>query len=152
MQQLPPVPAPFVYNAWVIDWHDGDTVNCRVDRGDRDYSTWPVRLLNTAVRELREPGGPEAQAEVTRRWPPGTRLVLLTTKPDKWGGRKLARVIAAEPDGSSVDCSVALIADGWALPWNGRGPQPKPAWPRPEDVTEETPEPAEAEVAPPRQE
>jgi endonuclease YncB( thermonuclease family) len=131
---LPPVPAPFILNAWVIEWHDGDTVICRVDRADRDYSEWPVRLLNTACLELSEPGGPETQAEVTRRWPPGTRLVLLTARPDKFGGRKLARVIAAEPDGSSVDVSVALIAAGWALPWNGKGPQPKPPWPRPEDL------------------
>lgn len=127
---LPPVPAPFIYNAWVEEWHDGDTVNCRVDRGDRDYSTWPIRLLNTACLELSEPGGPETQQEVTRRWPPGTRLVLLTTKPDKWGGRKLARVIAEDPEHGSVDVSAALIADGWAMPWDGRGQQPKPTWPR----------------------
>lgn len=127
---LPTIPAPFVYNAQVIDWHDGDTVLCRVDRGDRDYSTWSVRLWNTATRELSDPGGPEAQAEVTRRWPPGTALILLTAKPDKYGTRKLARVVAQEPDGSSVDVSVALIASGWALPWNGRGEQPKPPWPR----------------------
>jgi endonuclease YncB( thermonuclease family) len=139
---LPPVPAPFIYNAWVEDWHDGDTVNCRVDRGDRDYSTWPIRLLGCACRELTEPGGPEAAAAVSRRWPMGTQLVLLTAKPDKYGGRKLARVIAREPDGSSVDVAAALIASGWAAPWNGRGVQPKPAWPRPLPDVQDPEDPA----------
>lgn len=125
MTTLPSVPVPFVFNAWVDEWHDGDTVACRVDRGDRDYSLWPVRLLGCAARELSDLGGPEAGAECARRWPPGTPVVLITVKPDKYGGRKLARVIAAGP----VDIAAALIADGWAAPWDGRGTQPKPSWP-----------------------
>lgn len=129
MTALPPVPAPFIFNAWVDEWQDGDTVACRVDRGDRDYSAWPVRLLGCAARELSDPGGPEARAECVRRWPAGTPLVLLTVKPDKYGSRKLARVIADGPGGVPVDVAAALIADGWASHWNGRGTQPKPPWP-----------------------
>jgi endonuclease YncB( thermonuclease family) len=130
MTSLPPVPAPFFFNAWVDEWHDGDTVICKVDRGDRDYSTWSVRVLGSSCNELDEPGGPEAQAEVTRRWPPGTPLVLATLKPDKYGGRHLARVVVAHPIRGSVDVATELVEDGWAMPWNGRGAPPKPSWPR----------------------
>jgi hypothetical protein len=135
---LPPVPAPFYFNAWVLEWHDADTVLCRVDRGRRDYSTWSVRVLGSSAREVPnppftkgEPGGPEAQAEATRRWPAGTPLVLATVKPDKYGDRQLARVIAHDPLRGSVDVATELIADLWAAPWNGRGAPPKPPWPRP---------------------
>jgi hypothetical protein len=134
---LPPVPAPFYFNAWVIEWHDADTVLARVDRGRRDYSTWSVRVLGSSAREVPnppftkgEPGGPEAQAEVTRRWPPGTPLVLATVKPDKYGDRQLALVVAAGPTGS-VNVAAELIYDHWAAAWNGRGIPPKPPWPRP---------------------
>jgi len=136
---LPPVPAPFYFNAWVDEWTDGDTVVCRVDRGDRDYSSWNVRVLGASCRETPkprfgvkgEPGGLECQAEVTRRWPPGTPLVLATLKPDKYGSRKLARVIAHDPLlGVSVDVAEVLIAEQWAAHWNGTGAAPKPPWPR----------------------
>ena len=124
------VPAPFLYNAELIEWRDVDTGLWRVDRGDRDYSTWPVRLAGCAGRELTDPGGPEALAEIQRRVPAGTRGVLLTLKPDKFGDRKLARVIYQAADRQLHDLAVELIQDGWLAPWNGRGPQPKPPWPR----------------------
>ncbi len=137
--QLPPVPAPFYFNAWVDEWTDGDTVVCRVDRGRRDYSSWNVRVLGASCRETPkprfgipgEPGGEECLAEVTARWPFGTRLVLATVKPDKYGDRQLALVITAAEDGQSVDVAQELIRDHWAAPWNGRGKAPKPPWPRP---------------------
>jgi endonuclease YncB( thermonuclease family) len=124
-----PVPAPFLFNATVLQWHDGDTALLRVDRGDRDYSTWSVRLLGCATLELDEPGGPETQAELTRRRPPGSTVVLATVKPDKYGGRMLGRLYYRD-GGRTTDLVEALIADGWAVSWNGRGRQPKPTWPR----------------------
>jgi endonuclease YncB( thermonuclease family) len=132
---LPPVPAPFFFNAWVDEWHDADTVICRVDRGRRDYSTWNVRVLGSSAREVPfggrpgEPGGEEARDEAARRWPPGTRLVLATVKPDKYGDRQLALVVAAGP-GGSVNVAEELIRDQWAARWNGQGKAPKPPWPR----------------------
>lgn len=127
----PPVPAPFFFNAWVLEWIDGDTVRAKVDRGDRDYSTWVVRLFGCAALELSEPGGRETLAEVSRRWPVGTPLVLATLKPDKYGERKLARVIANREDRTGT-CDVAweLIDSGWAAVWSGQGRQPRPQWPR----------------------
>jgi endonuclease YncB( thermonuclease family) len=127
---LPPVPAPFYFNAWVDEWTDGDTGLFRVDRGDRDYSSWSVRLLGSAARELADPGGPDALAWLNGHLPPGSVVVLATVKPDKYGGRKLARVFYEALPGVTVDLTAVMIREGWAAPWNGRGPQPKPPWPR----------------------
>jgi endonuclease YncB( thermonuclease family) len=127
---IPPVfPAPPLINATVTEWHDGDTVLVRADRWMRDYSTWSIRILRLACLELKDPGGPETRDECARRWPPGTDLVLQTAKPDKYGGRIDARVWAADR-GRVYEIAQALIDDRWALPWDGNGKQPKPAWPR----------------------
>jgi endonuclease YncB( thermonuclease family) len=127
---LPPVPAPFYFNAWVLEWHDGDTLICKVDRGVRDYSTWNVRTLGYACLELSEPGGIDTRDELIRRWPVGSPVVLATVKPDKYGGRLLARVTVLDSK-APRDLADVLVAEGWALPWNGKGKQPKPPWPRP---------------------
>ena len=63
--------------------------------------------------------------------PSARPLVLATVKPDKCGGRHLARVVAAGPDGESVDVALELISDLWGAAWSGRGTPPKPPWPRP---------------------
>lgn len=123
------VPAPFWFNAEVIEWIDGDNVRCKVDRGDRDYSTWSIRLHGCNTLESDEPGGPETVAELNRRLPPGSRVVLATLKPDKYGDRKDARVLF-ERGGRVIDLTTDLVIDRWACLWNGRGPKPKPAWPR----------------------
>jgi hypothetical protein len=144
---LPPVPAPEVVNA-VIDgrtfadilagappadgFHDGDTVTVWVHRGGTDYSRWNVRIKGAATRELDEPGGPETRDELNARLPAGTRVALLQVRDDKYGGRKLARVVYADPSGASADLADVLVADRWAMPWDGRGPQPRIPWPRQE--------------------
>jgi endonuclease YncB( thermonuclease family) len=129
LRALPPVPAPEVVNGTVEGWHDGDTVNVWVHRGGSDYSRWAVRLLGGACRELADPGGPEAYTHLAGLVPTGTPVVLVDVRDDKYGGRKLARVVVDLGRGS-VDLVELLIADGWAAPWNGRGTQPRPAWPR----------------------
>jgi endonuclease YncB( thermonuclease family) len=146
---LPPVPAPEVVNGTVDGrtfaevlagappapgWHDGDTVTVWVHRGGSDYSRWNVRLRGAATRELDEPGGPETADELNRRVPAGTRVALVDVRDDKYGGRKLARVIVADPSGVPVDLAEVLVADRWAMPWNGRGQQPRIPWPREEVV------------------
>jgi endonuclease YncB( thermonuclease family) len=123
-------PAPPLINATVTEWHDGDTVYVEADRWMRDYSAWSIRILGMACLELADPGGPETRDECDRRWPDGTKVVLQTTKPDKYGGRRDARVWYQGPDGVPREIAAELIRDRWALPWNGRGLQPKPAWPR----------------------
>ncbi len=133
LRALPPVPAPEVVNAVVEGWHDGDTVNVWVHRGGSDYSRWAVRLRGAACLELREPGGVDTYVHLAGLVPTGSPVVLLDPDEDKYGGRKLATVVVDLGHGS-VDLVELLIADGWALPWDGRGPQPKPAWPRVETL------------------
>jgi endonuclease YncB( thermonuclease family) len=128
---MPPVPVPFLFNAWVEEWHDADTGLFRVDRGDRDYSSWSVRLLGVACRELSDPGGPEARNWLTGLLPHGSPAVLATVKPDKYGGRKLAKVFYEPLPGVTLDLAETIISEGYGVPWNGRGQQPKPPWPRP---------------------
>lgn len=120
---------PFVYNAWVIEVHDGDTISCKVDRGNRDYSTWSVRLLGCNAHELVEPGGIEARENLKALLPIDTLVCLYTLKPDKYGGRVLASVHYLE-DGREVELSSRLIATGWAAPYEGQGPKNVPTWPR----------------------
>ena len=128
---LPAVPCDFLYNAQVIDVHDGDSLRVYVDRGMRDYSVWAIRLLGCNARELSAPGGPEARDELMRRLPPGMAVVLATVKPDKYGERKDAAVYYTTPDGVTHDLVADLIADNWAAAYDGSGPMPVPPWPRP---------------------
>lgn len=125
------VPVPFFYNATVVDVHDGDTFSVRVDYGRRNYEEpVPIRLLGGAARELREPGGKEARDNLAALLPPGTAVVLATVDDDKYGPRWDARVFY-ERGGVVRDLVAGLIADHWLAPWDGRGAQPKPPFPRP---------------------
>jgi endonuclease YncB( thermonuclease family) len=128
----PPVPAPFLFNARVIEWHDGDTGTFTVDRGCRDFSTWSVRVVGCNAIELDDPGGAEAQAALTRRLPPGTPVVLATVKPDRYGDRKDAAVFYVGPDGGVRNLADTLTAEHWAAAWSGAGTRAVPPWPRPE--------------------
>jgi endonuclease YncB( thermonuclease family) len=126
---LPPVPAPSVLNGRVTGWHDGDTVHVIVDRLDDDFSEWSVRVRGLACLELGEPGGPETRDRVAALAPAGTPVVLVGLDDDKYGGRKLATIVV-DLGAGSVDLAEYLVLDGWALPWDGRGEQPKLPWPR----------------------
>lgn len=123
--------APFVYNAVVLSVHDGDTINVRWDWGRRRYDDpQPIRLLGCSARELKEPGGIEARDNLAALLPVGTPVTLTTAKDDKFAPRVDAYVSYAGPDGVLVDLTSRLIQTGWAAPWDGNGPAPKPAWPR----------------------
>jgi endonuclease YncB( thermonuclease family) len=125
----PSIPAPVYWNATVLDAHDGDTLRVLVDRGDDDRSEWTIRVLGCAARELADPGGFEARGATLARAPIGSTVVLARLGDDKYGGRHLAAVYV-DRDGQPVNLAEWLVADGWAAPWDGRGTQPKPSWPR----------------------
>jgi endonuclease YncB( thermonuclease family) len=130
---LPPVPAPLYENGTVEGWHDGDTVHVWVDKGRGEYARRKVRVLGAATRELSEPGGEEALAYVEQLVPTGTPVVLVDLDDDKYGGRVDAIVVVDLGDGP-VNLADRLVADGWAMPWDGRGPQPRIPWPREEVI------------------
>jgi endonuclease YncB( thermonuclease family) len=129
---VPTVPAEWQLNADVESVHDGDTFNVTVQWGKRRQDVHqPIRLLGVAARELADPGGPEAAAALAGRpgLQPGDPVVLTTIKDDKFAPRWDCQV-AYLVNGVVRDLALDLIAEQWAVPWNGRGPQPKPPWPR----------------------
>lgn len=117
-------PAPFVYNATVLEVVDGDTFICRADRGMRDYSVWSIRILGINCAPRDTDAGQGAKRYLEYLLPVGEPVLLYTVKPDKFGGRLLARV---EFDGG--DLATRMLRSEWALPWNGRGPAPIPVGP-----------------------
>ncbi len=123
---------PFVYRATVLRTVDADNLAVDLDlgRGMHDLGEngkgLPLRLAGCNGRELDQPGGAEAAAHLARLLPLGTRLVVATIKPDKYGGRWQARVQSEH----GVDLVEYLIGLEWLAPWDGRGPRPLPPWPR----------------------
>lgn len=125
------VPAPFLYNATVVEVHDGDTFSVVVDRGFFDYygspvHPIPIRILGINAIELNQPGGIEARDNLASLLPVGSSVVLSTAKPDKYAPRWDAAVETP----TIPDLGSYLIANQWAAPYNGAGLKPVPPWPR----------------------
>lgn len=130
-RSLPPVPAPpYIYNATVIDNHDGDTITVSVHLGFEVTFTTNVRLLGMNARELSAPGGKEARDNLRTLLPPGTVVTLSSEKVDKYGGRYDATITYRAADGTPHDLVGDLIAGQWGAPYSGTGPMPVPPWPR----------------------
>lgn len=118
----------YTFSAVVDRVQDGDTLDLSVNLDG--FGAWhrgSFRLLGCNARELSQPGGPEAAANLAAMLPVGTQVVIRSVKVDKFGGRYDAAVQLA--DGS--DLVAALIAANWAAAWNGVGTKPVPPWPRP---------------------
>jgi endonuclease YncB( thermonuclease family) len=111
----------------VVAVHDGDTLSVDIDLGqDMWVKRRSVRLTGIAARELREPGGLEARDTLTGL-ALGANVLIDSIGWDKYGGRIDGLVYLA--DGSLVQ--MELIQRGFAIPWDGKGAQPKPPWPIP---------------------
>lgn len=115
----------YAYAAVVTAVHDGDTVTADIDLGFDVHTIQHVRLAGCNARELAQPGGPEAAANLTGLLL-GKQVVLHTVRPDKFGGRYDAAVTLAD----GTDLVAELVAQQWAAPWDGTGPKPVPPWPR----------------------
>jgi len=127
--------APRTYPAVVLEVHDGDTVRVLIDRGGDDFwRTW-LRLLGGNTRELAEPGGKEAGDHLRALLAPCTPTTaaglwampvqVVSTSWDKYGGRIDGHLLVPGV-GDAMD---RMIRDGYAAPWNGRGPRPVVPWP-----------------------
>ena len=115
----------YTYAGRVIAVHDGDTMTAVVDLGFGVQYVTAVRLLGCNAIELAAPGGLESRdnlAGLVLDQP----IYLHTVKPDKFGGRYDAQVTLP----GDTDLATLLIAQGWAAPWDGKGPKPAPVWPR----------------------
>jgi endonuclease YncB( thermonuclease family) len=128
---------PRTYPASVISVTDGDTLDVFLDKGGDDYWRTDLRLNGGNAREHNKPGGPEATAHMRQLVDSvlATTIAGLFSFPaqvvslswDKFGGRI---------DGSLIvpgvgDVMQAMIRDGYAAVWDGRGPRPVPPWPIP---------------------
>lgn len=114
--------------ATVVRVVDGDSVELVADLGWRISIAVSARLNGINAIERRDPGGPEATAHLTGLLPVGAPVLLTSLGIDKYGGRTDAAILA---DG--VDVARQMVHDGYAAPWDGRGPRPVPPWPIPPD-------------------
>jgi endonuclease YncB( thermonuclease family) len=117
----------YTYSAVIVRVHDGDTIVVDLDLGRRIWvRDAPHRLAGIAARELNMPGGVEARDYLAGLLPAGAKVTLQSLKPYKYGDSYMAKIVL--PEGGDV--AALLIAQGWALPWDGKGAQPVPVWPR----------------------
>ncbi len=105
---------------------DGDTVVV-------DAQVWPqvviagasIRVLGIDTPELRgkceteKAMAQKAKAMMAEAFPPGTLVQLLGVKPDKYGGRFNARVLASDGQGWAA----LLFETDLAAPYTGQGPK-----------------------------
>lgn len=133
----PPL-VPFTYRARVRRVVDGDTIRVDLDLGfgimmrGEDGGGMAIRLLGINARELHDPGGKEAKANLESILPVDAIVSLHTVKVDKFGGRYDAVIELA--DGTDLD--LLLVTTGWAAIWDGIGSsRPVPTWPRMMGVT-----------------
>jgi endonuclease YncB( thermonuclease family) len=115
----------YTYSALIFAIHDGDSCSADIDLGFDVHTIQHLRLLGCNARELSQPGGKEALANLAAVLS-GKTVTVRSVKPDKFGGRYDAAVTL--PDGT--DLVTQLIADQWAVPWTGQGLKPVPPWPR----------------------
>lgn len=117
----------YTYRATVLKVEDADNIVVRADLGFDFTLKISVRLDGINAREDEEPGGPEALAHLVSLCPVGTVLTLRSVKRDKFAGRCRGRLVLDD----GTDIAKQMVADIYAVPWNGRGPRPVPPWPRP---------------------
>lgn len=106
----------YIYGAVVEAVHDGDTFHAAIHLGFFVDIHPAVRILGINAPELSAlPAGPAALAHLLELIPVGTRLILKSEKPDKYGGRVDAAVIRAS-DG--LDVGRQMILDGFAVAYS----------------------------------
>jgi endonuclease YncB( thermonuclease family) len=99
----------FVYNAVVLEWHDGDTVKLDVDQGLEGHRQSWFRLYGIDCKELATAEGKRAHAYVTDAWPAGSAVVVRSYKAEtvpigkEKYGRWLAEIWPADADTTISD-------------------------------------------------
>jgi len=110
------------YAATVLRWVDGDTVELRVDLGQRISTAGKYRLARIDAPETRmyegvtkeeKERGLELKEMLSATYPPGTQLEISTSKSGKYG-RFIAEIWLNHPNGSEYNLSNWLISEGLA--------------------------------------
>lgn len=102
------------YPALIDSWHDGDTPICHINLSPTiEWHGVHVRVDGINAPELKASGGQASLDHANQICPPGTSVILLSSRPEKYG-RFLAKITL--PDGS--DFSTRMIADGFAVAYN----------------------------------
>lgn len=110
------------YEARVIRWIDGDTVELSVDLGQSVSVTGKYRLARINAPEIRRKAGVTAAekaqglqllAEINEELPPDTKLLISTSKKGKYG-RYLVEIILSDTGENLND---RLLKEGKAKPY-----------------------------------
>lgn len=128
-------PWPRTYPASVIRAVDADSIIVLLDMGAYVYWRTNLRLNGGNCREKNEPGGQEAIVHLRELVAPVVALsvtslfdmpaTVVSLKYDKFGGRVDGDLIV--PGVGNV--MQIMIRNGYAAPWDGKGPRPVPVWP-----------------------
>lgn len=112
----------YTYDATVVRWVDGDTVELRVNLGfyitvDAKFRSYGINAPDTG-----DANWLAAKQRCEALAPSGAAVTVLTYKPlaDKYG-RFLGTVFTA--DGTNINQT--LVAEGLAYPYLGEGPKPE---------------------------
>jgi micrococcal nuclease len=103
------------YNATVVRWVDGDTVQLLIDLGFYTFVKVKCRLSHVNAPESRTAEGPAATKFSEDFAPVGLPVVILSTKADKYG-RFLVDIYRPSDDKS---LNMELIATGHAVAYEG---------------------------------
>jgi micrococcal nuclease len=108
----------YQYNATVLRWVDGDTVDLRVDVGFRVYMETRFRLNGVDTPERGCENYAQAKEFCQAQAPVGSEVLINTYKADKYG-RWLVTVMAS----GTVPLNDRLISAGLAVPYSGGAKQ-----------------------------
>lgn len=102
---------PRTYQANVVRWVDGDTVDLDVDLGFHMHGLLRFRLLGINTPERGRPGWAEATARANELAPVGVHVLAVSLKDGDKYGRWLAQVVL--DDGRTVN--QVLLSEGLAV-------------------------------------
>ena len=104
----------YEYNARVVRWIDGDTVELDVDLGLRIRFQDHFRLDGIDTPERGSIGYLPAKMRAAQLAPPGRSVLIQTTKSDKYG-----RYLAAIWTEGGPTVNHSLVEEGFAKPYYG---------------------------------
>lgn len=115
----------YQYSASLLSHHDGDTSKILVDLGFDISAKITVRWLGINAPELATPEGKAALDALNQKFPPGTACTITTVKDPALSKEKYGRYLANFTV-AGEDLNLWMIANKWAVGYNGRGPKGVP--------------------------